>query len=139
MMMKGTDFMRGKKILAWVLVSAMVLSSGMGKLFSRKSMPQVVSGTRIVSDPPDSSVKVADITPVTMPEGEYEEIYSGMCVEKMTFAALWEDIPSEDGTDGTGGGSLCKWCGEKHAGILGMIVGCFHRVFYFFARLFGQR
>ena len=59
--------------------------------------------------------------------------------EKMTFAALWEDIPSEDGTDGTGGGSLCKWCGERHAGILGMIVGCFHRVFYFFARLFGQR
>ena len=110
-MMKGTDFMRGKKILAWVLVSAMVLSSGMGKLFSRKSMPQVVSGTRIVSDPPDSSVKVADITPVTMPEGEYEKIYSGMRVEKMTFAASDKTVDQrkiiESNIPVNGGETIC--------------------------------
>ena len=35
--------------------------------------------------------------------------------------------------------NLCKWCGEKHTGFWGKIVGFFHSVLYFFARLFGRR
>lgn len=33
----------------------------------------------------------------------------------------------------------CKWCGGTHEGFFGGIVGFFHRVFYFFAHLFGLR
>ena len=37
------------------------------------------------------------------------------------------------------GDSLCKWCGEKHTGIFGDIVGFIHSVLYFFAHLVGAR
>ena len=35
---------------------------------------------------------------------------------------------------------LCKWCGKDHSGSFWQkIVGFFHRIFYFFAHLFGIR
>lgn len=34
---------------------------------------------------------------------------------------------------------LCKWCGERHEGFWGKIIGFFHSVAYFFAHLFGRR
>ena len=34
---------------------------------------------------------------------------------------------------------LCKWCGERHEGFFGRILGFFHSVAYFFAHLFGRR
>ena len=33
----------------------------------------------------------------------------------------------------------CKWCGERHEGFWGKIVGFFHSILYFFAHLFGKR
>ncbi len=34
---------------------------------------------------------------------------------------------------------LCKWCGERHEGFWGKIVGFFHSIAYFFAHLFGKK
>jgi hypothetical protein len=34
---------------------------------------------------------------------------------------------------------LCKWCGERHEGFFGRILGFFHSIAYFFAHLFGRR
>ena len=34
---------------------------------------------------------------------------------------------------------LCKWCGERHEGFFGRILGFFHSVAYFFAHLFGRK
>ncbi len=34
---------------------------------------------------------------------------------------------------------LCKWCGQRHEGFFGKILGFFHSVAYFFAHLFGRR
>ncbi len=34
---------------------------------------------------------------------------------------------------------LCKWCGQRHEGFFGKILGFFHNIAYFFAHLFGRR
>lgn len=33
---------------------------------------------------------------------------------------------------------LCKYCGQYHTGVFGNLVAFFHRIFYFFAHLFGR-
>ena len=47
--------------------------------------------------------------------------------------------PSEqsDGSEPASDG-LCQWCGEPHNGFFGTIVGLFHLILAFFARLFGR-
>ena len=46
--------------------------------------------------------------------------------------AVEKTIPSQ-------GDGLCKWCGERHEGFFGRILGFFHSVAYFFAHLFGRK
>lgn len=53
------------------------------------------------------------------------------------------DEPAADPDDPSGNGDadkLCKWCGKDHSGSFWQrIVGFFHKIFYFFAHLFGLR
>ncbi len=59
--------------------------------------------------------------------------------EGLIVTAVWEEIPAEEQTDDASGDSLCKWCGEKHTGAFGKVLGFFHSILYFFAHLFGRR
>ena len=48
------------------------------------------------------------------------------------------DTPdTPDAPDKPQNDNLCRWCGEKHTGFWGKIVGFFHSILWFFSRLFG--
>ena len=105
-------------------------------------------------------VEKADHTPETVPgksatcteDGLTDGVACSVCGKVFTAQEI---IPATGNhVDGNGDGKcdncgakingqddgLCKWCGKDHSGSFRQkIVGFFHRIFYFFAHLFGLR
>ncbi|MBR1811160.1 MAG: hypothetical protein IJ766_05890 [Clostridia bacterium] len=116
--------------------------------------PSVISNETLLVTPDKENTVV---TVYAMLSSTQFERYGELYPEKPDFDKLyrqevWAKItvpgtdpteasaPVEDETqDETENKDLCKFCHREHKGFWGKIQGFFHKIFYFFAHLFGKR